>query len=652
MFKKKSGITLTHKLIAGYSVLLALFAVVSGLHLYRLGSLKDSFREQSVQEQRTRLAYELKQKVQEMNILLSGYLVGRDQKLIASYSARADEMKSLIEQVGATALTKEERDWRARLTMTGEEYANMMALAETQLGHAQADSYVTILRHIHEGAQTHQETVFELVDRFIESYEANSTAAAAATLMQVEATEKQAVVAPLLALLLAAAIAAVMIRSYMKPIRRLQQAVGRLAEGDLRHRIGSSSNDELGLLSQQFDRMVENFSEMLRHTQRIAAALTTQAESFGRFSRTTAEANADTIRAIGEIAAGSDRQANEAERSHSCMLELDSRMKDIGRLAQTMMELSRDASCKSLDGAEAVDRLREASRQSGEWMEKLDEALDSLAANSHQTHKIVQAVTEISSQTHVLALNAAIEAARAGAHGRGFAVIAEEVRKLAQETHDSSKTIAANLGALVDGIVSSRRLMKQLSDSGLRLNEQLEMTARSFAEIEQSMRLILGRIETAAGQVAEAERQNRELLAASEQVAAIAEEMAAGVQEVNASSVRQDASIRDIARQSQEMAQLAHQLFEEIRRFRLAEEASGGDAGGEESERNRPTAEEAEARLREETPDAGDAAPQQAEPGKAAASNPDSKPPADAASPREDRSGARTESAEKQPVLL
>ncbi|PJI52474.1 hypothetical protein CTI14_41675 [Methylobacterium radiotolerans] len=98
-------------------------------------------------------------------------------------------------------------------------------------------------------------------------------------------------------------IAFLLIRSFMNPIQRLQHAVQKIAAGDLRHKINSSSQDELGKLSQNFDEMIDQVKGMLSNTQTIASSLTEHSRSFHEFSEATAAANQDIVRAIQEISA-------------------------------------------------------------------------------------------------------------------------------------------------------------------------------------------------------------------------------------------------------------------------------------------------------------------------------------------------------------
>ncbi len=357
----------------------------------------------------------------------------------------------------------------------------------------------------------------------------------------------------------------------MKPIQRLQHAVMQVAEGDLRHKINRSSSDELGRLSQSFDEMIDRIKEMLSNTQTVASSLSRHSRSFHEFSRETAAANKDIVRAIQEISSGSEEQARFSENSAYIITETTREIRQITEYTVMMQRKSKEASSNTHTGSQVMEGLKSAAEQSEKVLHQVYLTMETLSRSSARIGKIVGSITEISAQTNVLALNAAIEAARAGVHGKGFSVIADEVRQLSAQTNESSKTITRivqTLQAQISEMEASLNEMKlSFENQTGKINESMD----AFMDIRLSMDELSDHIEQIHTLVSAAEDKNSKLASSVQHIAAIAQETAAGVEEVNSASQHQDSAIHRIASQSDDILSLAQQLFDEINRFKISD---------------------------------------------------------------------------------
>jgi methyl-accepting chemotaxis protein len=367
------------------------------------------------------------------------------------------------------------------------------------------------------------------------------------------------------------------ITSFTRPISILQKAVARIAAGDLTHTINSTAKDELGQLSNSFDQMIKQVRLMLGATKGIASSLSAHSHEFHRFSQLTASANTDILKAIHEISTGADEQAMKTESSSLLIAELEAEIRDISAYTTEMKRSSDEAAVGTQQGTASVQALQESTAQSQIMLQKVDAAMLTLSASSKQIGAIVRSIMDISTQTNVLALNAAIEAARAGVHGRGFSVIADEVRELSLQTNGSSKTISGIIGTLQAQIQELQLSLVDARESALTQSSHVEETFGSFSRIEQSTLVIREQIGQIHQKIAYAQSKNDHLVDSVQFVAAIAQETAAGVEEVNSTSIQQDASIRRIAEESDDILELAQQLFAEISKFQIVEVVVSGD---------------------------------------------------------------------------
>jgi methyl-accepting chemotaxis protein len=414
----------------------------------------------------------------------------------------------------------------------------------------------------------------DLIDKSYLTYTQNVNNTLIASNKLVDSTVQISTLAIAAVILFSIMIAYFIISSFTKPVRRLQLAVHRIAEGDLRHQLNEKSTDELGQLSHNFDNMIVKVSEMLGQSRKIALSLADYSHSFEDFSKLTAVANSEIIKSIEEISHGAEQQAELSEKSAVLIYELDVEMNEIANYTNTMKTSGAMALEHTQIGAASVVALKEAAEHSDLKMDHISNTMEKLSESSSQIEKIVHTISEISTQTNVLALNAAIEAARAGVHGRGFSVIAEEVRLLSSETKASAGHIARLISSVQLLMMDAKQQTLEAKMSIHSQNIKVTETLESFQEMDTSTIEISSQMEQISLKVEQVKRKNDRLNETLQIVASIAEETAAGVQEVNSSSQQQDLAIRKIAEQAVEINGLSQDLFTEIDQFEIETSSS------------------------------------------------------------------------------
>ncbi|MCD1258936.1 methyl-accepting chemotaxis protein [Paenibacillus athensensis] len=577
MRKKGFSITMRVKLLAGFCGLLLIFLGVAYFNWVQVNQIKAQMSDQNDKVDLKVKALELKEMVQELNIIASGLEISKKPEYILTYNAKREPYNELIKSIGDTAATPEQQKWRSQLIQASVDYINNFDTAAKMVQDPSmkpTDLEINLL-YLYNESQGLKEQIFALVDKFYVTYADQAGQAVAQSYQRLDDTSRVMLFAAALVLLATVAIAYGLIRSFTRPIARLQKAVALIAAGDLRHTIGADSRDELGQLSASFDHMIVQVRHMLGNTLGIASSLSAHAESFQRFSQLTAAANTDIVRSIEEISAGAGKQAEQSETSALIIAELETDIRDIADYADDMQRSGLEAAASTRNGAESMQSLQTAAARSQEVLQRVDGAMETLGASSQQIGAIVRSISDIATQTNVLALNAAIEAARAGANGRGFSVIADEVRQLSQQTSDSSKLVAGIIQELQQQMEQLKHNLATAREITLYQNGRIGDTLAAFSVIEQAMAGMAGQVERIHLNIGHVRRKNETLVQSVQFVAAIAQETAAGVQEVNSTSIDQDAAIRRIAGESDDMYSLAQRLFAEISRFRTGDAADG-----------------------------------------------------------------------------
>ncbi|PLT45284.1 Methyl-accepting chemotaxis protein [Paenibacillus pasadenensis] len=560
--------------------LIASFAIVSlllvGLAVYqfeRISQVRSSMTEQKREMDKRLSTAKISQFLQELDRLEGELKRENDAERIEPFRTVHQAMETELRRLDFSGSTAAQEDLEALRTKSGH-YAGEVEKMAALLLDENADPLELLeqMDLLHTRTAAENVTMLDISSRLSAAADRNAGAAQALSFERLQDTLTMSGAAALAVIALTVVVAFLLVRSFRASVGQLERAVGRLAEGDLRERIGSSRTDELGRLSRQFDVMVDRVHGMLQRSRAVAASLESRSGAFRVSADVTAAANEEILRSIRDIAAGAESQSELSEETSRLMDGLGADVEAIAGLADGMLKLRGTAEGDTRRGQETVGRLRETSRQTEESIACMFEELERLSGFSSQISGITKSMIEISSQTHVLALNASIEAAQAGAYGKGFAVIAEEVRRLSNQTKESTTVIGGLIGRLQQGMEQFRSSMEGSRSLLLEQQEQVAATLGSFEAIGGSMTRISASIGEVHAQVDRTRDACGGLRQLAAQVSGIAESAAAAAQQVLASGTVQDEEIRRMARQAADVHELSERLAADIRLFLLREE--------------------------------------------------------------------------------
>lgn len=328
-------------------------------------------------------------------------------------------------------------------------------------------------------------------------------------------------------------------------------------------------SDEVGNLAASFSEMIDNLSSMIEEVKDVSERVAASSEELSASGNQVGESADEVSKAIQEVASNTEEQSAQVEETSATMDNLIDQIKMINtssgamdRQAEDVMENIQKGNKSIKKSVNEVNKVKSNSKQ-------VESAIHSLAESSNRIGEIIGLIKDISSQTNLLALNAAIEAARAGEAGRGFSVVADEIRELAEESNQATDEIAELIEGIQKDVAQSVENMEETGEVVDSSVNSIEESGEVFKEIEntaQTLQNIIDNISNKADQMADnsddVERAIKEIASASETAAANAEEVAA-------SSEEQNAATDEIISASQELAEMAEELSESISKFKL-----------------------------------------------------------------------------------
>ncbi|MGQ8872469.1 methyl-accepting chemotaxis protein [Paenibacillus sp. TSA_86.1] len=358
-----------------------------------------------------------------------------------------------------------------------------------------------------------------------------------------------------------------MVRMIARPLSGLKDLMQEGAKGNLKVRTPYSSQDEIGQLSSAFNTMMEQITKLVEQTNRTAQEVLDTATELSNASKKTAVSASEIAVATEEIAGGAGSLATEAERGNELTDNISRQMESVIAANEEMGDSARHVEKSSQTGTQHLNQLMTKTQKTEEMIGALVNKVDSLKESTSSVLKVLDVMQNITKQTNILSLNATIEAARAGAAGRGFMVVADEVRQLAAQSRQSIDMV----GEITDKIMTEmNETVKALSDAYPLFKEQMDAVKDTnviFASVQDQMGAFVERLGMVTGSIGELSKSQATLSEAMSNVSAVAEESSATSEEVASLSSEQQNISNQLVSLSGKLENVSSELKETLSRF-------------------------------------------------------------------------------------
>ncbi|MEC0287665.1 methyl-accepting chemotaxis protein TlpA [Bacillus subtilis] len=359
------------------------------------------------------------------------------------------------------------------------------------------------------------------------------------------------------------------IRSITKPLRRIVASAEKISEGDLTETIEINSKDELGVLSESFNHMAHSLRSLIHGIKDSVEHAASSSEELTASADQTSRATEHITMAIEQFSNGSESQSEKIETTTEQINEMNDGLAELARAAAVITETSADSTEVSSKGETLVQKTASQMNTIDHSVKAAEQVVKGLEIKSKDITNILRVINGIADQTNLLALNAAIEAARAGEYGRGFSVVAEEVRKLAVQSADSAKEIESLISEIVKEIHTSLNVLQSVNkevETGLVMTDE---TKQSFKHISQMTNQIASELQNMNATVEELSAGAQEISAASNDITAISKESSDGIQDIAASAEEQLASMEEISSSALTLERMSEELRDLTKQFKV-----------------------------------------------------------------------------------
>ncbi len=379
-------------------------------------------------------------------------------------------------------------------------------------------------------------------------------------------------VSSILFLLIGFAMVYIVANNISKGIKSTSDHLELLAEGNLCEDVSPKYlklKDEVGDMTHSMKVMQESLREMIRRIKENSSNINMQSGNLSSAAGEISSSSQNVTEAISEIAQGTSTQSEDLINVADILNEFSNKLSGMVSEIQIVDSNSREISLMAKESSSEMNKLNESVTKVGNSFKTFNGKIVNLGKDVNGINEFTNIINSIAEQTNLLALNAAIEAARAGEAGRGFSVVADEIRKLAEQSQISSESISR----LINEISKNTDVIVQDSvEMDAELINQVKIinsSILSFKKIIEAVNEVIPKIQTVKNSAESIDKDKNDILVRVDGVSSVSLEVSASSQEISASSEEMNASTEEVAASSQILSTMTKEMLEEVNKFKI-----------------------------------------------------------------------------------
>ena len=376
------------------------------------------------------------------------------------------------------------------------------------------------------------------------------------------------IIVAVIVLLLTCVCGFLLLRTISSSVDMILTNLRKIAQGDLRIHLSTDSGDEFAQMADETNKMLENIRNMAKTIQKTAESVADASGTLTNTAEQSAHATQSVAQSITEVAEASHGQMDSVAEAKHQVHAFTRGLSDATSAIENVADDIEHTSQKAEEGNQLVVATVDQMNAIADTVVSSSEVVAKLGERSKEIGNIVEVISGISGQTNLLALNAAIEAARAGEHGHGFAVVAEEVRKLAEESQNASKQIGDLIRAIQEETEEAVTAMETGRTEAEKGRENVAATGEGFSEILSMIRRIQENAGSIKATMDDLGQRATKVDAATGEIHDAASKVASESQTVSAATEEQAAGMEEIAASSRGLSDMAHELNTAAAKFK------------------------------------------------------------------------------------